>query len=309
QQIYTIVKWLFALAAYGYLAYKLIVFDSYGEMLSEWRQISAERYWSLLAVLALLPFNLLLEALKWKKITRNTVSLSTHSAVKAVLAGICSGFFTPNRTGDFIGRIAYLPVSYRAQGLTFSVVNSLTQNLTILFFGIPACTVFFAAFYDNTGTHAVIYIAAALLCLLLLLFFYLYLPRLSEKISSTKIKRFTDCLSSYTWKQSGGIILVSFVRYAVFCLQFFFMLYFFRVELTLWQAAAVIPANYLLVTLTPSFALSESAVRASYAVFFIGMFSANIVGIAFAGVLIWFVNTIIPMLAGSFFLLKSGQKY
>ena len=306
QQLYKVVKWLFALGAYGYLAYKLIVFDQYDSIFSEWKQTPPTKFTWLLATLVLLPLNLLLESLKWKKITQNSFTLTTYSALKSVLSGICSGFFTPNRIGDFVGRISYLPSSARAQGITLSIVNSLTQNLTILLCGIPACVLFFISFYhSDSNSNIFLYLILTFVFLLLLGLFYFSLPRLSKRISSEKIKRFTDCLSGYTLAQLGEIMAISIFRYCVFFAQFFLMLRFFNVELTVWQAAIAIPANYLLVTFTPSFAFSEAAVRGSYAVFFIGMFASNTVGIAFSGILIWLINTVTPMLIGSVFLLKS----
>ena len=92
---------------------------------------------------------------------------------------------------------------------------------------------------------------------------------------------------------------VSFIRYAVFCIQFYFMIRFFSIELTPWQALIAIPTSYLFVTFTPSLAFSEAAIRSSYAVLIIGTFSGQVVNIALAGVCIWVINFVIPMLAGS----------
>jgi uncharacterized membrane protein len=92
---------------------------------------------------------------------------------------------------------------------------------------------------------------------------------------------------------------ISFIRCAVFCVQFYFMIRFFSIELTPWQALTAIPTSYLFVTFTPSFAFSEVAIRSSYAVLIIGAFSGQVVNIALAGVCIWVINFVIPMLAGS----------
>ncbi len=83
------------------------------------------------------------------------------------------------------------------------------------------------------------------------------------------------------------------------------MLRFFDVQLTPWQALLAIPTNYLFVTFTPSLAFSEGALRASYAVFVLGFFSPQTVNIALAGVFIWVVNWVIPLLAGSVIMLRS----
>ena len=305
QQIYTVIKWLFAIAAYGYLAYKLVSFDNYDEMLAAWKQIPASKYGWLAATLVLLPLNLLLEARKWIKLTKSIIDISVPSALKTVLSGICSGFFTPNRIGEVIGRISYLPASCHAQGLTLSIVNSITQNLTILLCGIPASIVFFLYIYTDAVTSSIsVYIIVLGICLLLFCGLYLRLPRLFKQNKFTKIKRFTDCLTTYSTVDLLKIMLISLTRYAVFCVQFFCVLCFFGVEITVWQAVVAIPVNYLFVTFTPSFAFSEVAVRSSYAVLFIGVFSPHAVSIILAGTLIWVINTVIPMLVGAIYLVK-----
>jgi hypothetical protein len=73
----------------------------------------------------------------------------------------------------------------------------------------------------------------------------------------------------------------------------------------LWQALIAIPTNYLFVTFTPSVAFSEAAVRSSYAVLVIGFFSSNIVGIALAGMCIWMINFVIPMMVGSIIMVRN----
>lgn len=308
--IYAAVKWSFAIAAYAYLGYKLISLDNYGEILEAWKAVSAERYAYLFPVLLLLPVNLYLEAWKWKKIVQNAAKISIWEAQKAVLAGICSGFFTPYRIGNFVGRIRYLPPDMHSQGFSFSIVNALTQNLAILLCGIPACVIFFP-FFRNQGREEIDTESYLLACIFSFFFFtalYLLMPYLARKVSHPKLERFTGCLSAYTVQQQGLFLVISLLRYAVFCLQFLCMLYFFDVRLSSGESLLAIPTNYLFVTITPSFAFSEAALRASYAVATIGVFSENTLGIAIAGISIWFINTVLPMLPGSYFLTQKKSR-
>jgi hypothetical protein len=53
------------------------------------------------------------------------------------------------------------------------------------------------------------------------------------------------------------------------------------------------------VTFTPSFAFSEALIRGSWAVFVIGSFADNIPGILMAGVGLWLVNVVVPVVIGS----------
>ena len=74
------------------------------------------------------------------------------------------------------------------------------------------------------------------------------------------------------------------------------------------KALIVIPANYLFITFTPSFSFTEPLIRGSYAVFFVGNFSNHTVGIALAGICLWVVNYVFPMLLGYVVLLKKAHE-
>ena len=308
--IFSVVKWLFVIAAFAYLASKLIAFDRYNDFFEQWQLIPAKRFWWLAGVLALLPLNWTLESVKWIRITSHIQKLSFSQSLKGVLAGSTTGFFTPNRIGDLVGRIIFLQPQHRTAGVMLSLLNSLTQNLIIIFCGIPACILLFSGNNDaDSGIQTYILISTALLIISTL--FYFSLPFLSKKIEHTKLGKksneFIACLSQYSTLDLVGIIAVSFLRYLVFSTQFFFMLRFFDVGLMPWQAALAIPTNYLFVTFTPSIAFSEAALRASYAVFVIGFFSGQTLNIAFAGISIWIVNWVIPLLAGSIVMLKQKE--
>jgi hypothetical protein len=74
---------------------------------------------------------------------------------------------------------------------------------------------------------------------------------------------------------------------------------FFGVELHPIFGAVAIASYYLFVTFAPSLAFSEGAVRASIAILVFGVFSTNVIGIAAAGLFIWLLNFVVPMLIGS----------
>lgn len=69
-----------------------------------------------------------------------------------------------------------------------------------------------------------------------------------------------------------------------------------------------IPASYLFITFTPSFALSEGIVRSSWALFFIGYFTNYNPGIALAGAGIWLINIVIPVILGNILLMMKNRK-
>ncbi|MDD4970312.1 MAG: lysylphosphatidylglycerol synthase transmembrane domain-containing protein [Paludibacter sp.] len=298
---------LFFILSVAFLVYKLFTFHQYAELAAQWQQTPLSRAWWLAYVVFLLPLNWLLEAVKWRMLTSRVQKISLNTAVKAILSGISTGFFTPNRVGELVGRIAFLKPEHRNAGVTLSIVNSLTQNIVMALYGIPACILFFS--YTSGLRHDMIqYVSITLIGILFIGIIYFTLPHWSRQLKSgslsVRIKTFTDCLSAYNLKDLVQILAVSMLRYIVFCMQFYFMLRFFNIALTPWQALVSIPTTYLFVTFTPSLAFSEAAVRSSFAVLIIGAFSGQVINIALAGVCIWVINFIVPMLIGSVVMIK-----
>ena len=295
--------WVIMLLAYVFIAYKFATFTEYHHLAQQWQSIPFTQFWYLFFVLALLPINLFLEAYKWKLLTANFEILSFSKSFRAVLAGIYTGFFTPNRVGEMVGRWAYLTPQNRKYGVTMTVVSGVTQNIIMLLCGLPAGILFFFCTNLELSHSPYSYFAILLLLLCSLILLYFALPHLGkkwkEKSFNNSVSSYISCLSNFSSTDLLGILSVSLFRYTVFCIQFFFLLHFFGVHLELWQALLAIPANYLLVTFTPSVALSEAAIRSSYAVIFVGAYSHNVVGIALAGFFIWVINFTFPLLAGS----------
>jgi hypothetical protein len=143
------------------------------------------------------------------------------------------------------------------------------------------------------------YIAFLCAILLLIAVMLILLPVIARRIKHPKLASYFSSLTNYTLKDLTAITGWSLMRFCVFSLQLFLMMRFFGVELTLVQAVTSIPVTYLLVTFTPSFAFSEALIRGSWAVFVIGSFADNIPGILMAGVGLWFINVIVPVVVGA----------
>ncbi len=300
---------LFLIASYSFLAYKLFTYNQYPQLLEYWKHVPETQFWWLFAVFLLLPANWVIESVKWKYITVHIQSISLKTAIKGVLAGISTGFFTPNRVGELVGRVMYLDAENRKSGVTLSLLSGMTQSFVMTLCGLPACIIFFSTTKNNfaiTGTY-LIFIIFFLIGLGLL---YFFLPSISQLFNkskfSGKIKEYTNCLLKYSTWELFLIISISVFRYSVFCVQFYCMLRFFGIELTVLNALIAIPTSYLFVTFTPSFAFSDAAVRGSIAVLVIGVFCQNEISIALAGICIWLINFVIPMLVGSVMLVRKN---
>ena len=297
---YIIFKWLVLIAAYSYLAYKLITFDNYNVLFEQWELGWLHHAKYLLVVIVLLPFNWLFETLKWKFLLRKLEVLLLKDAFKSVMIGNTTAFFTPNRLGEFPGRSITLSQGKKLQGITIGVLGSISQTLTIMLFGIPSAWILF--FFHNSNLNPLNYISFIAVFIGLIII-YFFLPRLCLYLKAKKlfhkIENLLLSITEFSFLDLMGVLLLSLFRYLIFCTQFYFMLLFFGVDLHPLYGAIAIATNYLFVTFTPSLSFSEGAVRASVAVLVIGILSTNIVGIAAAGLGIWLINFVIPMLIGS----------
>ncbi len=296
----TPLKWIFSLICIVYIIYK-IAYSQQG--LSEWFVFSSQKTIGLFLVAALMPLNWMLEGLKWKKLLAKQEALSLKEATQSVLIGVASGIFTPNRVGEFAGKIVSLKKTSPATGIKLNIVAGAAQLLATLCFGT------IALFFVEEIT-----INKSLLILFSILFIgaatYIYtnskgLFNIINKISGNKIGSSEN--ESIESKTLFLILLLSFIRYAVFCTQFVLLLYFSGIQLPLILLAGLVSITFLISTIIPTFALSEIAVRGSVAVFIIGAFSNQEAIILFASFLLWIINIAFPALLGCFYFVRLKQ--
>lgn len=298
--------WIVLLASVAYLMHVLINFKEYQTLFQLTKSKSISDFWWLLLALGLLPLNLLFESIKWKKIVASLENFSIISAFKSVLAGISTGFVTPNRVGDIIGKLNYLQKKNQKKAVSLGAIAGITQNIAIILPSIPFAILFFLR--EETEINHRSYISLVLIIIALLLFLLFYLPRLAGKIKHPTIQPYISALTHFQFKDLLLITFWSIVRYAVFGLQLYCLLVFFDVDLSVSQAIIGITTNYLLITITPSIAVSEALVRSSWAVFVLSKFSENTAGIMLAGISLWLINVIIPVLIGNAMLAMKKRK-
>jgi hypothetical protein len=307
--VYSLFKWGIIVLSYAYLVYKILSFDNFDQFKEDFANITFVNFQWLFLVLLLLPLNWLTEAYKWQYLCLELELISTKTAVKSVLAGLIPGFLSPNRIGEIIGRPMLLKPENRISGGIMTAISGFSQTITIIACGIPPAVFFFFYHSQAFGNEYKYYTYFCIFWLAVFLLIYSALPRIAKKFAGKnlfkKLKKELLTISKMPVKKLFYLLGFCFVRYFIFCLQFYFLLFFCNVYVTPFEAFIGISLNYLFITITPSMSFSEVVIRASYAVFFIGFFSENTIGIATAGILLWIINFILPMIAGSFFFAKT----
>ena len=256
----------------------------------------------LLSVIVLMFFNWGLEALQWKYLVKKMEHISLLKSLQAVFSGVTIGLFTPNRIGEYGGRVFYLEKNNRLKGVLITIVGNFSQLIITLVLGAISLHLFFF-YYFHLQSYVDFYtllsaeIVLIFLSLLLSgLFFNLSsLSSFSKKIISNK---YAAVFSYYNRNELSKVFLLSFARYLVFSLQFFILLKAGGINLIWSDAVTLIPLIFLVISTIPSFALTEIGVRGSAALFFIGLVSDKQVEIITAAFLLWLINISLPALIG-----------
>lgn len=119
-------------------------------------------------------------------------------------------------------------------------------------------------------------------------------PKLLPYLRAMKEMRCLRCLA---------VLGQSACRYLIYCTQLLLALSFCGITPT-HQMLLAIPIYYLFVTITPTLPTVDLAVRGSIGVFALSH-AAGDATVAIAVALLWLINTILPMLVGTFIHKKS----
>ena len=308
---FTWIKIFIMVAAYGYLIYTFINFEHYEDFSYYFKTHGLENLKYLLCCFLLIPLNWLLESLKWKQVLSKIQVLSLGQAIKSVLIGLTSGFFTPNRVGEPVGRSMFLADGNKTKGVICSLICTLSQSFATLFFVciavVLACNIVVELgqipqilLIRNIG----IIVAVAVFLLYLTIPFWVG----KLKLKSEKMQDIARAISLISYASLLKVSLYSIVRFAVYSFQYYLMLKLFAVDIHFTTAMVLIPINYFLVSIIPSVAFAELGIRGSSALLVMEPLLGNTLGVALAAMSLWFINYVIPMLVGSLLLIKTERK-
>ncbi len=255
-----------------------------------------------------------IEARKWQVLVSLLQKISFFRAFKAVFTGQSLAVNTPNRVGEYIGRVVYLDDGNRLKGIALTVVGSMSQTIVTLVVGI-ICLILTKNFILDETHHmeglSSLWLDGLLYMVVfgtvgMVIFYYKlsWLTKLFEKLPIVKKYSYLiEKLEDFHWKELTRILSLSFTRYVVFVIQFVLLLQVFGVEGEVWQAACLVSVFFLVLAVVPTISSAELGVRSYAAVQLFSIISANKLGILYTAAGIWLINLIIPALMGSLFVL------
>lgn len=256
------------------------------------------------------------EALKWKTLIRHIQKISFFRAFRAILSGLSVSIAmnTPNGSGEYVGRILYVKEGNRIRAITLTFVGSMSQLIITMLLGTIGLFLISSHFCSATKqiyvlslpfVNIITYGSIVITAVLLSVYFEIsWLTRLLEQIPFfKKYSFFIQKLEEFTLRELLKVLLISFLRYMVFAVQYLLLLQVFKVDIGWWSAFWLIAVMFLVLAIIPTIALAELGVRGKISIFLFSVFSANTIGIVLTATTIWLINLVVPALAGSLFIL------
>ncbi|RPD38752.1 UPF0104 family protein [Chitinophaga barathri] len=279
------------------------------------KEMVLERGWKLLILVVIMMFaNWGIEARKWQLLVKPLEEVPFRIAFSAILSGVSLSVNTPNRIGEYGGRILYLRNPNKLKAIAATIVGSFSQLIITIVFGMIGFIYYInkygltgrsGYFKPETAEKLLLSILTVICVLVFILYFRLrIIVTLVDKIPwLRKIKVFIQIIARYSPKELEKLLLLSAVRYLVFSAQYLILLYALGVSFVWWQGFLMINVIYIVMAVLPTIAIAEIGLRGSVSLHFLGMLSTNTAGILAATVAIWLINLVLPAAIGSILLL------
>lgn len=273
--------------------------------------LQAEQILILFGLVLMMFLNWSLEAFKWRTLIQHIEKISFGKSLKAIFSGITIAIFTPNRVGEYGGRVFHLQKADRIDAALLTIVGSYAQLVVTLVTGITA-SVFYLPQYVGLGPispmqYNLIGLLMFGLCIFLVVLFLntrLLTVVLNWLPIPEKYRHYSNVFQHHNSATLWKVFLASLGRYVVFTFQFFLLLKVFNVEISYATAMMMISMTYFVMTAIPTIAITELGVRGSMAVYFLGMISDNVSSIFMASSMLWLINLAVPALIGVLFIFQ-----
>jgi hypothetical protein len=301
--------------ALAYLAYKFNDYhqQNYGQLFID--ILSKGNISLLIVAIVFIPINYGLEAKKWQILLSPLQKVRWLNSFKSILAGITISIFTPNRTGEVIGKVVYLDLHEKMKAALLNFSGSMAQMICTSLAGLWG-TIIYLKYYSFKGIDLpaiqVIY-GIAIVCTLLAFLIYFNQQKFFTWISKKKwAKKIHINFTNHQQFKSSlqvKVLALSILRYLVFSSQLVLLLTFCGIQAATFQLFLLCTVFFLVMWFLPSFALTELGVRGSLAVMLFQNVSDNISGALLAVVLLWIINVALPALIGCVYVFNlTGKK-
>ncbi|MWB94295.1 hypothetical protein GON26_07970 [Flavobacterium sp. GA093] len=253
-------------------------------------------------ILLLSVLNRYFEILKWQNLARFIHEISVGEATKQVLAALTAGIFTPNGVGEYAGKALYYPKSEAKKVVFLNLICNGIQMVLTVIFGV------FGLLYFNAKHEVITAQTVAILFGVFIVLFVILFSLKKFKIKGFSIEKLLHKINEIPKSIHQKNIILGICRYLVFSHQYYFLFLAFDVHLPYFMLISTIAVVYFLASSLPTFQFLDFAVKGSVAIYFFGILGVNEWIVVFISTLMWFLNVVLPVILGSYYVLNFKTK-
>ena len=304
-----ILKATIVISAFWFIFLKLSANENLAAFRDLLRDVSQLEIALLLMTVSILMFvNWGLEAVKWKKLVSHVEKISLRTAIESVFCGLTWAVFTPNRIGEYGGRVFFLSPKRRIMGVVAMAVGNIGQMVLTNVFGAIALCFFLHRFIgmDYRLFYAIVALSG-IFCLFFIVFYFniKWLNGILLSFRFTrKFKKFYSVLSKYRTKELTSILLFCIARYSVFSTQYFILFNWLMPEIHDFDILMLVSILFFVQSTLPSLDIFDIGVRSITAAYFFSFVTDQDIAVIACIAVIWLINIIIPAILGSYFVFK-----
>ncbi len=271
--------------------------------------------WQIFVVILLMFINWAIEAFKWQLLMSPLQKVSFSTAYKAIFAGTSFAANTPNRVGEYFGRMIYIDEGKRLQSVPLTISGSFSQLIITLIAG--SIGLFFYKNFNATSTNSSIsgvwlnvFFTGSTFVSIICLLMYFKLTWITKGITRIpfiqKYEYFFTKVEDLTNLTLCKVLFLSAIRYNVFLAQYILVIAAFGIDIDFATSVILLSVMLLILSIVPSFVIIEAGIRSTVGVEIFKIATTNDVAVISMGLFIWLINLMIPAVIGVLLLL--GKK-
>jgi len=290
----------------------LLLWGIYEQVIKQLEKVDMNTLWDtgpwylLSTVVILMPINVALEAWKWQLLANSAQPTTYRQAFMSYIAGIAFSIVTPNRIGEYPGRLIYMQRKNTTRLVAVSVLGSVAQLLTLFVYGCMGLAYYNIAF---SGSIALLLLIGCIMVTIITFIAYwrfdTWIPLIGKIKWLRRYNVYGKLLGRFTDKQQAKVLMISLLRYAIYTAQYLILLRWMNVMMPPLEGFFMSALFFWVIAVVPSVALVELGARGSLGIFLFGHFSANTIGILTATFGIWCINLAIPSVVGSLMIARA----
>jgi len=236
----------------------------------------------------LMAINYTIEAIKWKSVIASTNTFNTWQALRAVLVGQAFSFFTPARSGDYVGRTLFLAPGTKLKGMTQMAWASYAQIIMTICFGC------FALYWNLPFLQWLKWVTP--LGAILALFLFFYNKSLKGWLSKINLLQIDNALK---WK----LLALALARYCIYLMQYNWAAQMLAIPVDWMDLSIAVMALLFFLSMIPAISLTDLVIRGQLFLLLMAPFYQNQFMLIALTTLIWIVNFLIPSILGAILLI------